>query len=155
MFYAIFFCLWLVFNGKVTLEIVLFGLGISAFICLFSWKALGYSFKYDKFIIKNLGRIFKYVFVTLWEIIKANFGVLAFLFTSKKKIEPRLVYFKSDLKTDIAKTVLSNSITITPGTILCDVDEDIYIVHALDVSMSEGMDDSTFVHQLRKMEENM
>ena len=50
---------------------------------------------------------------------------------------------------------LANSITMTPGTITCDIDDDVFIVHALDVSMSEGMDESTFVEQIKKMEEKL
>ena len=40
---------------------------------------------------------------------------------------------------------------MTPGKITCDIDDDVFIVNALDVSMSEGMDESTFVEQIKKM----
>ena len=46
MFYAIFFFAWMVFNGRWTLEVMLFGFGIAAVVYLFSWKALGYGRKH-------------------------------------------------------------------------------------------------------------
>ena len=48
--------------------------------------------------------------------------------------------------------VLANSITLTPGTITVAMEEDELTVHALDVSLAAGMDDSVFVHMLRRME---
>ncbi|MFR6009525.1 MAG: Na+/H+ antiporter subunit E, partial [Christensenellales bacterium] len=88
--------------------------------------------------------------------VKATFGTLKFIMTPGDTIEPRLVYFKNpDIKSDVGKATLANSITMTPGTITCDIDDDVFIVHALDVSMSEGMDESTFVEQIKKMEEKL
>lgn len=156
MFYAIFFFAWMVFNGRWTLEVMLFGFGIAAVVYLFSWKALGYGPKQEAFIFKNIGRLFKYAFVLWWEIVKATFGTLKFIMTPGDTIEPRLVYFKNpDIKSDVGKATLANSITMTPGTITCDIDDDVFIVHALDVSMSEGMGESTFVEQIKKMEEKL
>ena len=42
---VLFFLLWIIFNGRVTLEIVLFGIAISALLTLFICKVFGYSRK--------------------------------------------------------------------------------------------------------------
>ncbi len=63
--------------------------------------------------------------------LKATFGTLKFIMTPGDTIEPRLVYFKNpDIKSDVGKATLANSITMTPGTITCDIDDDVFIVHA-------------------------
>ncbi|MFO7676963.1 MAG: Na+/H+ antiporter subunit E, partial [Thermoplasmatota archaeon] len=59
---------------------------------------------------------------------KANVDVAYRVIT--KKINPGIVRISPDLKTDLAISMLANSITLTPGTLTVDIDEknnDIYI----------------------------
>ena len=70
----------------------------------------------------------------------------------KNEIDPVIVKFTTDLKTDVAKVVLANSITLTPGTITIKLEGSELVVHALDVELVEGIDESVFVKMLRKME---
>ena len=52
----------------------------------------------------------------------------------------------------MAKVVLANSITLTPGTITVSVENDSFCVHCLDRELAEGMEDSVFVELLLEME---
>lgn len=45
------------------------------------------------------------------------------------KANPRVVHFRTRLKTDLARMVLANSITFTPGTITLDLNDDHLTVH--------------------------
>ena len=146
---------WVIFNGKFTLEIAIFGAGFAVLIYIFAVKALGYSGKMEKKFFKNFGKILAYLGILVWEIIKANLGVMKFVFMPGNRIEPRLIYFRSGLKGNVAKTALANSITITPGTITVwtDHEDDVFCVHAFDKSMAEGLDESVFVKRLKKMED--
>jgi len=59
---------------------------------------------------------------------KANFDVAYRVITGK--INPGIVKISPDLKTDLGITMLANSITLTPGTLSVDIDEeknDLYI----------------------------
>ena len=87
------------------------------------------------------------------EILKANIGVMQLILSPKMEVEPKLVRFRTDLKTDLARVILANSITLTPGTITVTLEGDEYLVHCLDKSMAEGMDDSIFVRLLHQLEE--
>ena len=151
--YIVFFLIWIIFNGQITVEITLFGIAIAAVMYLFTVKFMGYKPKYDIIIAKKLGLIIKYVAILLVEIVKANWGVIKLTMSSKYEIEPAVVHFRTDLKTDAARVVLANSITLTPGTITVFNQGDLYVVHCLDKSMAEGLDSSIFVEQLRKLEE--
>ena len=53
---------------------------------------------------------------------KANVDVAYRVITGK--INPGIVRISPDLKTDLGITLLANSITLTPGTLSVDVDED-------------------------------
>jgi multicomponent Na+:H+ antiporter subunit E len=52
-------------------------------------------------------------------------------------IKPGIVKVKLNLKTNIAKTILANSITMTPGTISVDIIDDIIYVHWIYVSSED------------------
>ncbi|KYK24310.1 cation:proton antiporter [Thermoplasmatales archaeon SM1-50] len=55
-------------------------------------------------------------------ITKANLDVAYRVITGK--INPGIVRIHPDLKTDLGVTMLANSITLTPGTLSVDIDED-------------------------------
>ncbi|MCR5447979.1 MAG: Na+/H+ antiporter subunit E [Solobacterium sp.] len=145
--------MWIVFNGKFTIEILIFGIVLSAALYLFVWKVIGYGPKQELSCLKRLWPICRYIAFVFIEVIKANWGVFKIVLNPKSKVEPKMVYFKTDLKTDAAKVALADSITITPGTITVNVSDDVFCVHALDASMAEGLDECDFVVKLRKMEE--
>ena len=69
-------------------------------------------------------------------------------------MEPVLVRVYTDLKTETARVILANSITLTPGTITVSLAGNELLVHCLDKSLSQGMEDSVFVQLLKKMEED-
>ena len=82
----------------------------------------------------------------------AYMAVMRMILSSECKPSPVLVTFTVPLKSDYARTMLANSITLTPGTITVSVEGDTYTVHCLDESLSSGMEDSVFVKMLKKME---
>lgn len=150
--FILFFLIWIIFNGRFTLEIAAFGLVISGVIYWFICRFLNYSPKKDVFAARKLFQILHYAFTLVKEIIKANFAVIRMIMSSRYEIEPAVVHFKTDLKTLPARIVLANSITLTPGTITVLLDNDEYVVHCLDKSLAEGIDRSIFVDLLRKLE---
>lgn len=103
--------------------------------------------------IRKCGKGIRYLFLLIREIIKANVQVLHYIFTLKEEVEPAIITFKTDLKTENAKVALANSITLTPGTITVSLKDNTYEVHCLDKELSEGIEDSCFVKLLKEMEE--
>lgn len=152
MFFVL-FALWLIFSGKITLEIVIFGLVISAAVYLFCWKYLEYSPKRDLCALKLLPQGICYFFVLVIEIIKANLVMIRLIVSPKYETEPVLITFKTNLRTNLARTVLANSITMTPGTITVELEDNMLKVHCLDKEMAEGINTSVFVRLLKKMEQ--
>jgi len=47
------------------------------------------------------------------------------------KVNPRIVHFRTRLRSDLARMILANSITFTPGTITLDLNDDHLTVHWL------------------------
>ena len=79
--YLLYFLAWIIFNGKVTTEIVIFGIVIAAAVFAFTCKFMGYSLKKEKMLYRKSFLILRYIGVLMVEIIKANADVVKFLKT--------------------------------------------------------------------------
>ena len=78
-----------------------------------------------------------YLIIFIWECLKANIEVAYRVLHPAMPIKPGIVKIKIDLKTDIAKTTLANSITMTPGTITVDIIDDYIYVHWIYISTDD------------------
>ena len=149
----LFFLIWVVFNGRLTLEIALFGIAVAGAVFAFICRFMDYSLQKERSFYKKLPLFLQYLFCLVKDIIVSNITVSHMILTRRETMEPVLVHVHADLKTETARVMLANSITLTPGTITVAMTEDDLLVHCLDKSLSEGMEDSTFVRLLQKLEE--
>lgn len=149
----LFFLAWVVFNGRLTLEIALFGIVVSCAVYAFICKFMDYSPQKELRFYKKIPLFFQYIWCLLREIVSANIAVLRLILTRREQIEPVIVHVHTDLKTQTGRMLLANSITLTPGTITVSMTDTELLVHCLDKSLSEGIEDSAFVHLLHKLEE--
>jgi len=93
----------------------------------------------------NLRRLFAfiiYLFILFIEIVKANIDVAYRVLHPKMPIRPGIVTIRTNLKHDIARLILANSITLTPGTFTMDIIEDKLLVHWINVK-SEDLSGAT------------
>ena len=148
----LFFCAWIIFNGRITVEILALGVVISALVFAFVCKFMDYSAEKEKGFYKKFFYLTGYAILLIKEIIVANVQVVHMIWTQKEVVEPAIVKFRVNLETDLARVILANSITLTPGTITVLLEENEYTVHCLDKSLAEGMEDSVFVRMLEKIE---
>ena len=74
------------------------------------------------------------------EIIKANVAVVRQIMSPDMEVSPTMTKIPTGDKSDLAKTMLANSITLTPGTVSVDVEDDHILVHALLSEMSDPAD---------------
>ena len=69
-----------------------------------------------------------YVPYFLYYCLKANFDVAYRVIHPDRPIRPGFVRVRTALESDVAKTLLANSITLTPGTLTVDlVGQDLYV----------------------------
>ena len=149
----LFFIVWIIFNGRVTLEIVLFGIAISGLLFGFVCRFMDYSMEKERNFYRKFPLFCKYVVLLVKEIVKANLAVCYLILTRREVPEPVLVKVHTNLKTETARVILANSITLTPGTITVSLTGQELLVHCLDQSLAEGMENSEFVRLLEAMEE--
>lgn len=76
---------------------------------------------------------FVYMPVFLWELTKANFDVAYRVLHPKLPITPGIVKVRTNLKTEMGKVFLANSITLTPGTFTVDLKDEFLYIHWINV----------------------
>lgn len=148
----LFFSVWLILNGQVTLEICIFGVFISVTLFLFICRFMDYSLRKERLLFLMIPLFIRYFWVLVKEIVKANVCVLKIIVSPELQPEPALVYFNTELRTGLARVMLANSITLTPGTITVSVEDNRFCVHCLDKDLAEGVEQSVFVDLLKEME---
>lgn len=152
MFIA-YFALWVILNGKWTLEIGAFGVVFAALLFAFSCRFMGYSVGKDIALVRGAFSAARYGVMLLGEIVKANLAVMRMILDLDFEPRPQLVRFESGLGVERHRVALADSITLTPGTITCLLEGDEFVVHCLDESLAEGLDDGPMISALRRMEE--
>ncbi|MCI7226300.1 Mrp complex subunit E1 [uncultured Clostridium sp.] len=148
----LFFLVWIIFNGAITTEICIFGVVVAFLMFGFVCKFMDYSWRKEKLLIQRSGYFLLYLGNLLIEIVRANVSVCHFVLSDRDEIHPVMVSFHTTLKSGLARVILTNSITLTPGTITVSLQGDEVIVHCLDRSLAEGMENSSFVKMLEHME---
>lgn len=151
--YLVFLIIWIIFNEKLNLEILLFGLAISAAVFAFACKFMGYSIKKELHFYRKILGLLRYVFVLVREILAANLNVCHLILSEEEEIDPALVQFQTDMETQAGRAFYANAITLTPGTITVSLEGDTYVVHCLDDSMAQGLSDAKTERMLHELEE--
>ncbi len=125
--FIVFYVLWIVLAGWHIQELIV-GAIISALLAL----TVGSLIRY-KLHPKDLGTVIKYVILFLplfiWKLIQANIQMARIVLSPSLPIQPGFVVIQTDLKKDIAKLSLANAITLTPGTLSIDVNDDELLIH--------------------------
>lgn len=132
---------WLLLTSSFHLQEIITGLSVSLILSLF----LGHYYLklgLPPLSIKRSIFFLAYVGVLFWEIIKANFDVAYRVLHPKMPIKPGIVTIKTGLKSDIAKMILANSITLTPGTFTLDILGDNLLIHWINVK-TEDVDEAS------------
>lgn len=150
----VYFALWVIFNGRVTTEIIIAGIFLSLLLDQFVKHVMHIHFTGVSFwkCLKLFPDAVFYVIVLLIEIIKANAAITKLVLAPEIDVEPCLVKFTTPLKSHTARTALANSITLIPGTITVSLEGNEFLVHALTRKMASGLEGSIFEKLLARME---
>lgn len=149
--FVVFFALWLLMAGEVTVRVCLWGGAASALVCWFAAKALGCRLWPRRGSWRKLGAGAAYLAGLAVEMMKAGFAVMGLIYGGKR-LEPKLIWFDTPVRSSWGQAVLADSITLTAGTITVLAEDGRFLVHALDASLARGIEDSAFQRQLEKLE---
>jgi multicomponent Na+:H+ antiporter subunit E len=135
--FVILFAFWLLLSGHYDLFHLSLGMICSLLVAFVSHDLLIENISGSKRIRKTR-RFISYVPWLLYQIVLANLHV-AYLILNPKAIDPRIVRFKTRLKSQFSMVTLGNSITLTPGTITMDIIDGEFYVHALSKKVADDL----------------
>lgn len=144
--------IWFIFNGKITWELTILGMILCACIYFFMCRFMDYSLKKDLSLMRRSVSFLYYTGILIVEIIKSNLQVMHLTLTDREIVEPVIISYKTRLRSKLGRVILANSITLTPGTITISLEEDELVIHCLDKTMAEGIENSIFEQLLERME---
>ena len=133
-FIFIFLCnllLWFLLTGTLAFDELIAGAlvsSIAAFLTLEKttiFFAIKLEFKAPLSLTLYLLEFYKSLLVS-------NFDMARRVVTPSLPIDPGIVTVKTQLQSDLGKMLLANSITLTPGTLSVDVNDDEILVHWID-----------------------
>jgi multicomponent Na+:H+ antiporter subunit E len=87
----------------------------------------------------NIPRLLVYLCWLQWQIIKSGVYVAYVVLHPRMPIKPMMVRFTSRQPNIVARVILGNSITLTPGTLTLEIDGDHFTVHALTRDTEEDL----------------
>ena len=90
----------------------------------------------EPLVVRRPLRVVEYAAVVLYDVVVANLQVAAIILGPLSRVRPAFVRVPLDLRTDFAVTVLASTVTLTPGTVSVEVEDDgtgrrWLVVHAL------------------------
>jgi multicomponent K+:H+ antiporter subunit E len=125
---------WLLLNNTIAAGHIVLGAILSILIPWFTA-----SFWQEKVCASNPIIFLKFVLVVLYDIIVANITVAKQVLSPNEKLKP--TFFKLPIKIErpLGISVLASTISLTPGTVSCDLSEDrsYLLIHGLSVENVE------------------
>lgn len=134
--FCILLAFWLLFSFSLKPENIIVGAAAALIITLM----------FGRYFVTNIRKFIQpmryfwgilYLFIFLWECIKANFDVAYRVIHPAMPIKPGIVKVKLKVKSEIARVMLANSITMTPGTITVDIRGDDIYIHWINVTSQD------------------
>jgi multicomponent Na+:H+ antiporter subunit E len=118
--------LWLAFSGLWTHPIIV-PLGAASVIFVVYLARRTRVADSEGLPLHLAGRITRYWSWLMVEIVKANLVVARHVLAGNHTLSPRIGHIRASQHSELGRTILANSITLTPGTVTIDIDgEDIY-----------------------------
>jgi multicomponent Na+:H+ antiporter subunit E len=128
--------IWVACNSSFAVESVIIGIVIAA---VLAWK-FGSNTDVWQSITLSPARFYHFIRYTcrfLVELVRANVNMLGYVYSPRIDIAPGIVKIRTKLKSPVGRLALANSIALTPGSLVMDIDGDAMYIHWLDVKTTD------------------
>lgn len=149
----IMFAFWIILSGEFSPLLLGSGVVASLLVAYLSHDLLIGQVDVGK-KVRDMGRFLKYLPWLFWQIILANLDLVYRVLHPRMPIDPGFITFKNDFETEIGMTTLANSITLTPGTVTVDVNDQEFIVHAIARGPAEGLLAGEMMNRVKRIGAN-
>jgi multicomponent Na+:H+ antiporter subunit E len=127
---------WAALQGDLNVTNLVIGFLVSAAV-IYVFRQMFFEPRY----FAKIGLGIKLVLVFFKELIKANLSVLKVVISPRLRVRSGVIAVPTELRNDVALTLLANMITLTPGTLTLDISPDrrYLFVHTLNLDDPEDV----------------
>jgi len=119
------------------LQSVIAGIVVAVFVGLYFGDKIERELRFTH-VFKRVFWMIIYIPVFFWYVVIANLDVVYRVVHPDMPIHPGIVKVKTTLKNPAGRTMLANSITLTPGTLTVDITDDDYLyIHWINVKSDD------------------
>lgn len=132
------FAFWLVITGSASLADLAVGAVLSV---LLGWWA-AHSLWHEDAPVLSVRQALHFLAYVPWlvkEIVVAAVYVAEKVLDPRMPIAPTIITHRCDMRRDVSRVAFANSITLTPGTLTVDVDENTFTVHCLSEEFADSI----------------
>lgn len=127
--------LWFTLSGRTALQLVM--LGAASTLVVLALVARMAIVDHETAGVRRLPQLLLYWLWLGGEMAKSSVAVTRAVLKIDLDLSPTLVRVPAPHQTDFGRTIFANSITLTPGTVTVDIDQDGFLVHALTEPMAD------------------
>ena len=143
--------LWLLMSGVYNPMILFFGF-LSVILTMFFMSRMNEKDGHTTEVNLGFFTSFKYVIWLIKEIVKSNITVVKVLLSNEISISQKFIKVPFSQRTELGQVVFANSITLTPGTVTVETEEDHFIVHTLNFEKSTDSELENMNQKVTKIE---
>ena len=140
---------WLLLTWSLSTDSLIAGI-VVAFITSAFFGKYFYTSIYKLTQFKRFAMVIPFLAFFTWQCIKANIDVAWRVIHYRIPIRPAIIKLPLEVQTELGRAILSCALSMTPGTIVIDIKEDIMYVHWIYVDEKDP--DAYTVSRIRKFE---
>ncbi|WP_081424040.1 Na+/H+ antiporter subunit E [Celeribacter ethanolicus] len=119
---------WLMLNGSLSPATLVTGVIVAGLIAMVFARDLSFLSGFN-LTPAGIGAAFLFIGYFLKELVKANLALARLVLTPSLPIAPAIVKVRTKLTDPVGRLLLANAITLTPGTLTCEIKGDHLYIH--------------------------
>ncbi len=133
---------WLLLTGSLAIQELVAGVLVTLAVTLIAYPRSG-ILGGVRWSVLLPWHILVYLWVFTLALFKSNFDVARRVLTPSLPIRPGIVQVRTHLTSALGRMLLANSITLTPGTLTIDVEDDLLTIHWIDCPPDIDLESAT------------
>jgi multicomponent Na+:H+ antiporter subunit E len=141
--------LWVLLSGKLAAFHLAVGVGTVLFVC---WRATALApLEASGAAQLRFLRLIPYAGWLMWQILLSAIYVARVVIHPERHLDPQLVTFHSAQPALFSGVILANSITVTPGTLTVELQDNRFVVHALTTKTARDVLDGDMARRVARL----
>jgi multicomponent Na+:H+ antiporter subunit E len=134
--WIVLFAVWMVANSTLAVEVAILGAVITLGLA-YVFTSTSAAWRQIRWTPSGLYHFVAYSGTFLVELVKANIAMMRVVYAPRIDIHPGIVKIRTKLKSPIGRLALANTIALTPGSLVLDIQGETLYIHWLDVETTD------------------